>query len=74
MYEKAGGLLLVLKRPSFFLSSANFQRTQFVLYDSRGYNKHAPSKGLKELAAVTYVSNLPASLQKEPTHSLVTLH
>lgn len=44
---------------SYWLSlfdSANFQRTQFILYDARGYNRHAPGKGLKEVSAVSYVS------------------
>lgn len=35
--------------------AANFQRTQFILYDSRLYNKVAPGKGLKELVCVNYV-------------------
>ncbi|KAJ3410824.1 Tubby- protein 3 [Chytridiales sp. JEL 0842] len=33
---------------------ANFQRTQFVLYDARFYNKGAKAKGLKELSCMTY--------------------
>ncbi|KAJ3213295.1 Tubby- protein 3 [Dinochytrium kinnereticum] len=33
---------------------ANFQRTNFILFDARHYNKNLKDKGLKELAAVTY--------------------
>ncbi|KAI8834342.1 Tub family-domain-containing protein [Chytriomyces cf. hyalinus JEL632] len=33
---------------------ANFQRTNFILYDARFYNKNTNNKGLKELACITY--------------------
>ncbi|KAJ3116327.1 hypothetical protein HDU96_009887 [Phlyctochytrium bullatum] len=33
---------------------ANFQRTNFILYDARHYNKNLKDKGLTELACVTY--------------------
>ncbi|KAI8838927.1 hypothetical protein BC829DRAFT_404230 [Chytridium lagenaria] len=33
---------------------ANFQRTNFILFDARNYNKNSKDKGLKELACVTY--------------------
>ncbi|KAI8611479.1 Tub family-domain-containing protein [Chytriomyces sp. MP71] len=33
---------------------ANFQRTNFILYDARFYNKNANNKGLKEMACITY--------------------
>ncbi|KAJ3036289.1 Tubby- protein 3 [Rhizophlyctis rosea] len=33
---------------------ANAQRTNFILYDARSYNKSTANKGLRELAAVSY--------------------
>lgn len=43
---------------------ANPSRTQFVLFDARAYNDHAPAKGLRELAAVSYSKTvLPREMQ-----------
>ncbi|KAJ3299816.1 hypothetical protein HK104_006750 [Borealophlyctis nickersoniae] len=33
---------------------ANFQRTNFILYDARSYNKNSNNKGLRELACMSY--------------------